>query len=103
MKCCDQRIAAEGIPEGFHSASPEGPLLEVGSSGSRPAVENVLQRKSPRGVIPRDKREVVLPLQRLVKPCRVLGRGCRFSCREEGDDCTSIGPRKAGAEITRNR
>jgi hypothetical protein len=45
---------------------------EAGSSGSRPAVENVLQRKSPRGVITIDKREVVLPLQRLVKPCRVL-------------------------------
>jgi hypothetical protein len=52
--------------------SPEGSFWEVGSSGGIPAVENVLQRKSPREVITIDKREVVLPLQRLVKPCRVL-------------------------------
>jgi hypothetical protein len=52
--------------------SPCVPFREVGSSGGRPAGENVLQRKSPRGVITIDKREVVLPLQRLVKPCKVL-------------------------------
>jgi hypothetical protein len=38
------------------------------------AVGNVLKRKSLHGVITIDKREVVLPLQRLVKPCRVLDR-----------------------------
>ena len=52
--------------------SPCVPFREVGSSGGRPVGENVLQRKSPRGVITIDKREVVLPLQRLVKPCKVL-------------------------------
>jgi len=35
------------------------PFREAGSSGSRPAVENVLQRKSPRGVITIDKRNGV--------------------------------------------
>ncbi len=36
------------------------------------AVENILQRKSPHGVVAIDEREVVLTLQQLVKPCRVL-------------------------------
>jgi hypothetical protein len=31
------------------------PFREVGSSGGRPAVENVLQRKSPRGVVTIDE------------------------------------------------
>ncbi len=36
------------------------PFREAGSSGSKPAVGNVLKRKSLRGVITIDKREVVL-------------------------------------------
>ena len=65
-------IAAEGIPEGFHWPSPEEAFWEVGSSGGRPQLKMFCKGRVRRGVITIDKREVVLPSQRLVKPCRVL-------------------------------